>query len=188
MGAEGEVIMNDMINDPDEYTQDEPETQAEPNTQTEGYDIDTERLFPSNGMSTQEEMTAAALATTLAGAFPKSRGSAKGRRATCLQRTRSFAKLGWRYQPIPFAVPSKRDSTIGERWANSFTSGGIFVRNHSKAIEMISPFPRDGALSMPSVASSKDHLKRSKTGKLAASRRLTWENLFPFFSLILAYS
>jgi hypothetical protein len=30
------------------------------------------------------------------------------------------------------------------------------------------------ALSMQSVASSNDHLKRSKKGKLAASRRLTW--------------
>jgi hypothetical protein len=34
-----------------------------------------------------------------------------------------------------------------------------FVRNHSKAIGMIYPFPRDGEPSMPSVASFKGHLK-----------------------------
>jgi hypothetical protein len=32
MGAKGEAIMNDMINDPDDYTQAELETQAEPET------------------------------------------------------------------------------------------------------------------------------------------------------------
>jgi hypothetical protein len=54
MGAKGEAIMNDMINDQDDYTQAEPETQvepetqAEPNTQAEGYDIDVEQLFPPN--------------------------------------------------------------------------------------------------------------------------------------------
>jgi hypothetical protein len=42
MGAEGEAIMNDMINDQDEYTQAEPETQTEPDTQAEGYDIDAD--------------------------------------------------------------------------------------------------------------------------------------------------
>jgi hypothetical protein len=63
MGAKGEAIMNDMIIDPDDYTQ------AEPDTQVEGYDIDAEQLFPPNG--TQEGMTAAALAGTLVGCFPK---------------------------------------------------------------------------------------------------------------------
>jgi hypothetical protein len=32
-GGEGEAIMNDMINDHDDYTQAEPETQAGPKTQ-----------------------------------------------------------------------------------------------------------------------------------------------------------
>jgi hypothetical protein len=71
MGAEGEAIMNDMINDQDDYTQDEPETQAEPDTQAEGYDIDAEQLFPPNGMPTREGMTAVALAATLAKCIPK---------------------------------------------------------------------------------------------------------------------
>jgi hypothetical protein len=65
MGAKGEAIMNDMINDPDDYTQAEPETHANPDTQAEGYDIDAEQLLPPNG--THEGMTAAALATTLIG-------------------------------------------------------------------------------------------------------------------------
>jgi hypothetical protein len=65
MGAEGDAIMNDMINDEDDYTQ------AEPDTQAEGYDIDAEQLFPPNGMPTQERMRAVALAATLAGCFPK---------------------------------------------------------------------------------------------------------------------
>jgi hypothetical protein len=69
MGAKGEAIMNDMIIDPDDYTQAEPETEAEPDTQAEGYDIDAEQLFPPNG--TQEGMTAATLAATLVGCFPK---------------------------------------------------------------------------------------------------------------------
>jgi hypothetical protein len=107
-------------------------------------------------------MTAAALAATLVGCFPEVK--------RINQRTASYTPVedkvlceAWlKYQPIPFAVPSKRDSTIGVRWANSSTSGERFVRNHSKAIGMMYPFPRDGALSMPSVASSKDHLKRSK--------------------------
>jgi hypothetical protein len=63
MGVDGEAIMNDMINDEDDYTQ------AEPDTQDEGYDIDVEQLFPPNGMPTQERMTAAALAATLARCF-----------------------------------------------------------------------------------------------------------------------
>jgi hypothetical protein len=70
MGAEGEAIMNDMINDPDNYTQAKPQTQAEPDTQAEGYDINAELLFPPNGMPTQEGMTAASLAATLAACFP----------------------------------------------------------------------------------------------------------------------
>jgi hypothetical protein len=65
MGAEGEAIMNDMINDQDDYTQ------AEPDTQAEGYDINAEQLFPPNGMPTQEGMTATALAATLVGCFPE---------------------------------------------------------------------------------------------------------------------
>jgi hypothetical protein len=65
MGAKGDAIMNDMINDHDDYTQ------AEPDTQAEGYNIDTEQLFPPNG--TQEGMTAATLAATLAGCFPKAK-------------------------------------------------------------------------------------------------------------------
>jgi hypothetical protein len=36
MGVDGEAIMNDMINDEDDYTQ------VEPGTQAEGYDIDAE--------------------------------------------------------------------------------------------------------------------------------------------------
>jgi hypothetical protein len=52
-----------MINDQDNYTQ------AEPDTQAEGYNIDTEQLFPPNSMSTQEGMASAALAATLAGCF-----------------------------------------------------------------------------------------------------------------------
>jgi hypothetical protein len=63
MGAEGEAIMNDMINDQDDYTQ------AKPDTQAKGYDIDTEQLFPPNSMPTQEGMTATSLAATLVGCF-----------------------------------------------------------------------------------------------------------------------
>jgi hypothetical protein len=36
MGAEGEAIMNDMINDQDDYTQAEPENQVEPDTPGRG--------------------------------------------------------------------------------------------------------------------------------------------------------
>jgi hypothetical protein len=39
MGVDNEAIMNDMINDEDDYTQ------AEPDTQAEGYDIHAEQLF-----------------------------------------------------------------------------------------------------------------------------------------------
>jgi hypothetical protein len=70
-------------------------------------------LFPTSRMPTDDGMTAVALPRHLPGAFPKPRGSVKGRRATRRQRTRSLAKLGWRYQPISFVAPSKRDSTIG---------------------------------------------------------------------------
>jgi hypothetical protein len=93
------------------------------------------------------------------------RGSAKGRWATHRQRTRSYAKLGWRYLPIPFAAPSKRDSTIRGRWGNSSMSKGSCVRNHSKAIGVTYPFPRYGAPSIPSVASFKGRSRRSKKGK-----------------------
>jgi hypothetical protein len=58
-GVDGEAIMNDMIKDDDDYTQ------------AEGNNIDAEQLFPPNSMPTQEGMTAATLATTLAGCFPK---------------------------------------------------------------------------------------------------------------------
>jgi hypothetical protein len=44
IGAKGEAIMNDMINNHDDYIQ------AKPDTQAQGYDIDTEQLFPPNGM------------------------------------------------------------------------------------------------------------------------------------------
>jgi hypothetical protein len=57
--------MNNMINDDNDYTQ------AEPDTHAEGYDIDAEQLFPPNGMPTQERMTTAVLAATLAGCFPE---------------------------------------------------------------------------------------------------------------------
>jgi hypothetical protein len=67
MGVDGEAIMNVMINDEDDYMQ------AKPDTQAEGYDINAEQLFPSNGMPTQEGMTAVALATTLAGCFPEAK-------------------------------------------------------------------------------------------------------------------
>jgi hypothetical protein len=51
MGVDGEAIMNDMINDEDDYTQ------AEPDTQAEGYDIDAEQLFLPNGMPTDTSQT-----------------------------------------------------------------------------------------------------------------------------------
>jgi hypothetical protein len=59
MRVNGEAIMNDMINDDNDYTQ------------AEGYDIDAEQLFSPNGMPTQERMMAAVLAATLAGCFPE---------------------------------------------------------------------------------------------------------------------
>jgi hypothetical protein len=121
-----------------------------------------------------EGMTAAALAATLAGCFPEGKRISQRTASYTPTEDKVLAKLGWRYQPIPFAVPSKRDSTIGRRWANSSMSKGRFVRNHSKLIRMISLFSRDGAPSMPSVASSKGHLKISKKCKLAASLWLTW--------------
>jgi hypothetical protein len=71
MGADGEAIMINMINDQDDYTQAEPKTQVELDTQAEGYDIDVEQLFPPNGIPTQEGMTAATLAATLVGCFPE---------------------------------------------------------------------------------------------------------------------
>jgi hypothetical protein len=57
-GVDSEAIMNDIINDEDDYTQ------AEPDTQDKGYVIDAEQMFPPNGMPTQV-MTAEALDATL---------------------------------------------------------------------------------------------------------------------------
>jgi hypothetical protein len=79
MGVDDEAFMNCMINtghrdDEGEYTQAERDTQPG----HDNYDIDAEPLFPTNGMPTEEGMMASALAATLAGAFPKPRGSAKG--------------------------------------------------------------------------------------------------------------
>jgi 2-hydroxychromene-2-carboxylate isomerase len=73
--------------DKGDYTQ----AEADPEPRQHGYDIGAEPLFPTVGMSMEEGMTA------------------KGQQATHWQRTRSFVKLGWRYQLIPFAAPSKRD-------------------------------------------------------------------------------
>jgi hypothetical protein len=110
MGVDGKAFMNDMINTG--RGDDEGESaQAKPDTHPgkHGYNIGTGPLFPTNGMPTDGEMTVAALPRHLPGAFPTPRGSVKGRQATCQQRTRFFAKLGWIYQPIPFAAPSKWD-------------------------------------------------------------------------------
>jgi hypothetical protein len=79
----GEAFMNDMINmghldDEGDYTQAEPD----PEPRQHGYDIGAKQLFPTVGMSTEEGMTATALATTLASCFPE------GKRIS--QRTASY--------------------------------------------------------------------------------------------------
>jgi hypothetical protein len=65
-------IMHDMINmgqgdDEGDYTQ----ANADPKPGQHGYDIGVEPLFPTTGMSTEEGMTATALAATLSLCFPK---------------------------------------------------------------------------------------------------------------------
>jgi hypothetical protein len=70
-GDDGKAIMNDMINtehgdDEGDYTQVEPD----PEPRQHGYDIGAEPLFLTADMSTEEGMTAAALAATLASCFP----------------------------------------------------------------------------------------------------------------------
>jgi hypothetical protein len=65
-------IMHDMINmgrgdDEGNYTQ----ADADPKPGQHGYDIGAEPLFPTAGMSTEEGMTAAALAATLSLCFPE---------------------------------------------------------------------------------------------------------------------
>jgi hypothetical protein len=64
-----------------------------------------------------------------------------------------------------FAAPGKRVLPIEGRWASSSMSKGSWRKNLSIAIEMTYPFSRDGALSMPSVASSKVCSRRSPKGK-----------------------
>jgi hypothetical protein len=93
------------------------------------------------------------------------RGSAKGRQATHRQRIDVYAKLGWKYPPIPFMAPSKRDLTIGGRWVNNSMSKGSCLRNHSNAIGMTYQFPKERAPSMPTVASFKGCSRRSKKEK-----------------------
>jgi hypothetical protein len=145
MGVDGEAIMNDMINtgrgdDEGDYTQAKPDTQPGQH----GYDIGVEPLFPTNGMPTEAGMSAAALAATLGGCFPE------GKRIN--QRTASYTPAEDKVHCEAWLEIST-DSICGAEqkgfnywrmWGNSSTSEGRFVRNHSKAIGMTSPFPRDG--------------------------------------------
>jgi hypothetical protein len=70
MDNDGEAIMHDRINtgredDEGDYTQ----AEADPEPGQHGYDIGIEPLFPTTGMSTEEGMTAAALAASLVSCF-----------------------------------------------------------------------------------------------------------------------
>jgi hypothetical protein len=166
MGVDVEAIMNDMINN--DYTQ------AEPDTQAEGYDIDAEQLFPPNGMPTQEGMTAAALAATLVGCFLEVKRIS--------QRTASYTTAedkvlceAW------LEISTDTICGVEQKGFNYWRKVGKLFHKRRKICEK--PFQSDRndlslskrwAPSMPSVATSKDHLKRSKKGKLAASCRLTW--------------
>jgi hypothetical protein len=113
-------------------------------------------------MPTEDGMMAATLATTLVGCFPKGKRISQRTASYTLAEDKVLCEAWLEISTDPIAAPRKRDSTIGDRWGNSSMSEGRFVRNNSKAIGMTSPFPRDGAPSMASVASSKDRLKRSK--------------------------
>jgi hypothetical protein len=96
MENNGKAIMHDMINTGGE---DGDYTQAE--TEQDTYDIGIEPLFPNNSISTQE-----GIMNAVPHPLPMPRGSAKGRRATHWQRIGFYAKIGWKYQSIPFVAPS----------------------------------------------------------------------------------
>jgi hypothetical protein len=72
MGNDGKAIMHDMINtgqedDEGDYTQ----AKADPEPGQHNYDIGTEPLFPTAGISSEEGMTTTALAATLSSCFPE---------------------------------------------------------------------------------------------------------------------
>jgi hypothetical protein len=156
MEAEGEAIMNDMINDQDNYTQ------AEPDTQAEGYDIDAEQLFPPNGMPTQEGMTATTLVATHARCFPGVKRISQRMVSYAPAEDKDLCGAWLDISTDPIFSAEQKGFYYWRKVGKFFHERRNICENHSKAIEMISPFPRDGAPSMPSVASSKDHLKRSK--------------------------
>jgi hypothetical protein len=96
-----EAIMHEMINTGGEDG-DGDYTEAE--IQQDTYDIAVDPLFPNGGLSMEKGITATALATSLASSIADAKRTSKRTRATHRQRTGSYAKRGWRSQPIPFAA------------------------------------------------------------------------------------
>jgi hypothetical protein len=125
MENNGDVIMHDMINT---GRDDDEGDYSLADLGQHAYDIGIDPLFPNTGMSTEEGLTAAALSASLALSLADGKRISQRTGATQRQRIGSYAKLGWRYQPMPFTVLSKRDSTIGGRWANSSMSKGSCVK------------------------------------------------------------
>jgi hypothetical protein len=163
MENDGEAIMHDMINtgrenDKGDYIQ----AEADPKHGQHVYDIGAKPLFPTIGMSMEEGMTIATLPATLSSCFPKGKRISQRMASYTLAEDKVLCEAWIEISTDPICDAEQRDSTIGGRWANSSMSKGRFARNHFKAIGVTYPFPRDGAPSMPSVASSKGHSRRSK--------------------------
>jgi hypothetical protein len=176
MENNGEAIMHDMINTSREDGEGDY-TQVEPEPNQHAYDIGAEPLFPNSGISMEEGLTAAALAGSLSSSFADAKRTSQRTASYTPTKDRVLCQAWMEISTDPICGAKQKGSTIGGRWENSSMSKGRCVRNHSKAIGVTYPFPRDGAPSMPSVASFKSRLRRSKKGKLAGSWRLTWYNL-----------
>jgi hypothetical protein len=171
MEKNGEAIMHDIINKGGEDGEGDY-TQAEPEQHT--YDIGDEPLFPNSGISKKEVLTATALVASLASSFADAKRISQG--------TASYTPAEDRvlYQAW-IEITNDPICNAEQNGFNYWRKVGKFFHEQRKLCEkpfQSDPYPRNGAQSMPSVASVKGRSRRSKKGKLVFFRLLRWSNLY----------